>query len=168
MVLVLESPIAPADRYTVLNSPIGPLLLTGNGSQLMGLHFAPDGPGDQPGLAEDRAAFSSAERQLAEYFAGTRETFDLRLAVYGADFSVRVWNALLTIPYGKTAGYGEIAAQLGVPGAARAVGSANHVNPISIVVPCHRVIGADGSMTGYGGGIAIKHHLLSLEAPTLF
>ena len=105
--------------------------------------------------------------QLEQYFAGERREFDLNLELAGPAFHQHVWEALTTIPYGETRSYGEIAAQVGDPGAARAVGFANGRNPIAIVVPCHRVIGADGSLTGYGGGLPRKRHLLDLEAGRL-
>lgn len=167
-IVEVERPVAPADRFTTVDSPIGPLVLIGNGQQLLGLHFsAPDQVGAD-GLRDDPAAFAGAIDQLAEYFAGEREEFTVRLAPPGAGFNLRVWQALLTIPYGSTASYGRIAEQIGVPGSARAVGAANHVNPIAIIIPCHRVIGADGSLVGYGGGLRTKEFLLALEAPTLF
>ena len=104
-----------------------------------------------------------AKAQLDEYFAGRRRAFDLPLAVEGSAFQKSVWAALVTIPYGETRTYGELAAQIGRPKACRAVGGANHGNPLSIVIPCHRVIGADGSLTGYGGGLPMKKFLLDLE-----
>ncbi len=156
-----------------MTSPIGDLLLTGNASQLLGVTFlfdrAPDlDPPDIGALRDDPAGLAPAADQLAAYFAGDLETFDLPLAAAGNDFQHRVWEALLHIGYGEAASYGRIATAVGLPGAARAVGAANHVNPLPIVVPCHRVIGADGSLTGYGGGLATKSFLLALEAPTLF
>lgn len=165
---IFEDPLRPADRYVVHPSPIGNLLLTGNGEQLMCLWFW-ENPGELPvGVREDPGAFTEVASQLDEYFAGDRKQFDLRLAPVGAGFNRRVWAELLTVTYGETASYGDIARQLGNPGASRAVGSANHVNPIAIIIPCHRIIGADGGMTGYAGGLPIKHHLLGLEAQTLF
>ena len=104
-----------------------------------------------------------AARQLDEYFAGKRTAFDLPLSFDGTEFQTSVWNALLTIEYGETRSYKDIAAQIGRPRAVRAVGSANHHNPIAIIVPCHRVIGHDGSLTGYGGGLHVKQFLLDLE-----
>ena len=104
-----------------------------------------------------------AKAQLDEYFAGRRRAFDLPLAVEGSAFQKSVWAALVTSPYGETRTYGELAAQIGRPKACRAVGGANHGNPLSIVIPCHRVIGADGSLTGYGGGLPMKKFLLDLE-----
>jgi methylated-DNA-[protein]-cysteine S-methyltransferase len=109
------------------------------------------------------AAFAEAHRQLTEYFAGARQRFDLELKPAGTPFQRRVWRALREIPPGRTATYGELADRLGRPGAARAVGAANGLNPISIVVPCHRLVGADGSLTGYAGGLERKRFLLELE-----
>jgi methylated-DNA-[protein]-cysteine S-methyltransferase len=106
-----------------------------------------------------------AAEQLAEYFAGKRAEFDLPLVPAGTEFQLSVWRALQTIPFGETRSYGEIAAQIGNPKACRAVGMANNRNPIAIVIPCHRVIGSDGSLTGYGGGLGIKQYLLDLEKP---
>ena len=112
---------------------------------------------------KESALIKKAGKQLGEYFAGKRRSFDLPLYFVGTDFQKKVWNALLTIPYGETRSYGEIAAQIGNPKASRAVGMANNRNPISIICPCHRVIGADGSLTGYGGGLRTKQFLLDLE-----
>ena len=109
----------------------------------------------------------AAEAQLREYFAGTRRTFDLPLAPRGTAFQQRVWAALRAIPYGETRTYGELAAAIGSPSASRAVGMANHHNPIPIVIPCHRVIGANGTLTGYAGGLEIKRKLLALEGITI-
>jgi methylated-DNA-[protein]-cysteine S-methyltransferase len=115
------------------------------------------------GWSLDQGAFSTAVEQLGAYFAGELVDFDMELDLRGTEFQRRVWQALLTIPYGETRSYGEIAEQIGAPGAARAVGLANGHNPIAIVVPCHRVIGASGSLTGYGGGLDRKRTLLELE-----
>jgi len=152
--------------YDTLASPIGELLLVGDGEALAGIHIQ---GGRRPlpiaptwRRAED--AFAAARAQLGEYFAGDRVDFDLELAPSGTPFQRGVWEALLEIPYGETASYGEIARRIGEPEAARAVGLANGRNPISIVVPCHRVVGADGSLTGYAGGIERKRFLLDLEA----
>jgi O-6-methylguanine DNA methyltransferase len=109
-----------------------------------------------------------AARQLRAYFAGEAREFNLPLDMQGTEFQKRVWRELLAIPYGETRGYGEIAAAMGAPKAVRAVGAANGANPIPIVVPCHRVIGAAGKLVGYGGGLALKRRLLELENPTLF
>lgn len=153
-------------RYTVVDSPIDPLLLVGDGDAITGLymtrHRGRHGIGAD--WVRDDRAFSAAAAQLAEYFAGERRDFDLVLRAEGREFQQRVWAALCDIPYGETISYGELARRVGDPGAARAVGAANGQNPISIVVPCHRVIGADGSLTGYGGGLDRKRHLLDLEA----
>ena len=143
-------------RLTV-ESPVGPLALESDGAALTALRFGPGGAGELcPVLEETR-------RQLEEYFSGRRREFDLPLTPRGTPFQQAVWRALMTIPYGETAGYGEIAARIGNPRACRAVGMANNRNPISIIIPCHRVIGADGSMVGYGGGLPIKEYLLKLE-----
>jgi methylated-DNA-[protein]-cysteine S-methyltransferase len=115
------------------------------------------------GWERDDTAFSDAVEQLEAYFAGERREFDVELDPVGTDFQRRVWDALLTIPYGETRSYGYIAEQIGAPGASRAVGLANGRNPIGIIVPCHRVIGANGSLTGYGGGLERKQLLLDLE-----
>jgi methylated-DNA-[protein]-cysteine S-methyltransferase len=125
----------------------------------------PDGV--DPEWTRDDAAFVEAKRQLDEYFAGERTTFDLPLNPAGTPFQQVVWEALRAIPYGEVFSYGEIAEQIGKPGAARAVGLANGRNPISVIVPCHRVIGASGSLTGYGGGLERKQLLLDLEARTV-
>lgn len=151
---------------TVVESPIGDLLLTGDGRALTGLSTAPASP--PAGAIRDDRALAPAARQLAEYFAGERTAFDLPLAPSGTPFQLRVWDELTRIPYGETIGYGELAARIGRPGAARAVGGANARNPIAIVVPCHRVVGGDGSLTGYAGGLGRKRALLALErAPRL-
>ena len=148
-----------------IDSPIGRLLLAGDGQSLIQLGFQ---SGPRPLRAhdawiEDPQAFRAAIAQLREYFAGERRSFDLPLAPRGTEFQRRVWRALLEIPYGKTISYGELARRIGQPSASRAVGLANGANPLPIVVPCHRVIGADGSLTGFGGGLPIKQKLLALE-----
>jgi methylated-DNA-[protein]-cysteine S-methyltransferase len=148
-----------------VDSPIGELTLASDGEALTGLYMTeqrhrPELPG---AVAAEDAVLAAAGRQLAEYFAGERREFDLPLRAAGTPFQQAVWGALRAIPYGETAGYGELANRLGRPGAARAVGLANGRNPISIVVPCHRVIGAAGSLTGYGGGLERKRYLLALE-----
>jgi methylated-DNA-[protein]-cysteine S-methyltransferase len=107
---------------------------------------------------------AAAAAQLRQYFAGERRSFDLPLALEGSEFQQKVWRALLEVPYGQTASYGEIARRIGMPGRARAVGRANGSNPIPVVVPCHRIIGSDGTLTGYGGGLHIKRYLLELES----
>ncbi len=151
------------DHHAAMNipSPVGPLHLRASDGALTHLLFGAGEPAD--GQAADRVVLAEAEAQLAQYFAGQRKTFDLPLAPRGTDFQRTVWAELVRIPHGDTRSYGELARDLGRPGAARAVGAANGQNPISIVQPCHRVIGADGSLTGFGGGLAIKRHLLQLE-----
>jgi methylated-DNA-[protein]-cysteine S-methyltransferase len=151
--------------YTHVESPIGPLLLAADGRGLSEIHFPVHGrpAAPRPGWHSDRAPLRETIRQLERYFAGSLRQFDLPLAPQGTPFQLDVWRALLRIPYGSTISYGELARGIGRPAASRAVGAANGRNPLPIVVPCHRVIGADGSMTGFGGGIAIKRALLDLE-----
>lgn len=152
-------------------SPIGPLLLVGETAgpgrevRLSAIHMegARFGPGETDGLREAPEAFAAIGRQLDEYFAGRRRSFDLDLDPAGTPFQLAVWEALRSIPYGTTTTYGEIAARIGRPGAGRAVGGAVGRNPLSIVVPCHRVVGSDGSLTGFGGGLGRKTALLELE-----
>lgn len=151
--------------YTSADSPIGELLLLGDGQALHGLYMQ-DGRKPMRIASQWRrsaAAFADVLAQLREYFAGERTTFDTRLSMAGNPFELRVWRALAEIPYGETVSYGEIARRVGAPTAARAVGLANGRNPIAVIVPCHRVIGADGSLTGYGGGLERKRLLLELE-----
>jgi methylated-DNA-[protein]-cysteine S-methyltransferase len=154
-------------RHTVVESPIGPLTLVGDGSALIGLYF--DGHLRTPRLTDrgERGddGFEAVRQQLGEYFAGTRREFDLELAPRGSAFERQVWALLTKIPYGETRTYGQLAAELGDPGAAQAVGNANGWNPISVIVPCHRVVGTSGGLTGYAGGLARKRFLLSLEEP---
>jgi methylated-DNA-[protein]-cysteine S-methyltransferase len=150
-------------RYSTLTTPIGELMLTADDDgALTGVNL-PNRHPDPAGWERDDELLADARRQLSEYFAGERTTFDLPLRPAGAPFQLRVWEALLRIPYGETASYGELARELGHPTAARAVGAANGRNPIAIVVPCHRVIGANGSLTGYAGGLECKRALLDLE-----
>jgi methylated-DNA-[protein]-cysteine S-methyltransferase len=155
-------------RHHSLPSPLGPLLLVADDAdQLRGLYL-PDhrgGPTDVPGRHEAGGVIDRAAGQLREYFAGDRTAFDLPLATAGNPFQERVWEALRTVPFGTTTTYGRIAADLGMgPGAARAVGAATGRNPLSIIVPCHRVVGASGSLTGYAGGLEAKRRLLTHEA----
>jgi len=153
-------------KYTYIPSPLGDLLAVRNDGGLTGLYL-PTGKHPvsvRPGWERDDNAFDDVREQLGEYFAGTRRTFDLKLNAAGSAFQKRVWSALVEIPYGETTSYGKTAAAIGTPDAARAVGLANGQNPISIVVPCHRVIGANGSLTGYAGGLDAKRWLLSHEA----
>src|SRR5439155_24796891 len=138
--------------YTTFDSPIGELLLVGDGKKLHGLYMQ-DGRKPARPLAEwqrDDEAFGEVRRQLDEYFAGERHEFDVPLALHGTGYQLRVWNALLEIPYGETRSYGEIAKQIGDPDGARPVGWANGSNRIALIVPCHRVIGANGKLVGYG------------------
>lgn len=154
-------------KHAVIASPIGPLTLVGDGTALIGLYF--DGHLRTPRLTDlgPRVddGFEPAKQQLAEYFAGTRREFDLDLAPRGSAFEKQVWALLTKIPYGETRTYGQLAAELGDPGAAQAVGNANGWNPISVIVPCHRVVGTSGGLTGYAGGLTRKRFLLSLEEP---
>ena len=152
-------------HYSWLESPIGPLLLTSDGEALTGLYLTAHqgGPEIAADWLEAPGLFTDATVQLGQYFSGTRKIFDLTLQPQGTPFQREVWRALLQIPHGQTLSYGELAARLGKPNASRAVGLANGRNPLSIVVPCHRVIGADGSLTGYGGGMARKAWLLAHE-----
>ena len=152
--------------YTTIDSPIGELLLLGDGRRLHGLYMqgARKPMRIAPGWGRAPAAFAAVSEQLDQYFAGHRTSFDVPLAMDGTPFQLRVWGALRDIGYGETISYGELARRVGQPSAARAVGLANGCNPISVIVPCHRVIGADGALTGYGGGIERKRLLLELEA----
>ena len=156
--------------YTTTPSPIGELLLVGRDGALTGLFMPPHlhGPDVHPEWERDDAGFAPVVEQLAAYFAGELRTFDVPLALDGTAFQQRVWAALLTIPYGETRSYGQIAAELGMRNGSRAVGLANGRNPVSIVVPCHRVIGSTGALTGYGGGLDKKRALLDLERGALF
>lgn len=151
--------------YTIIDSPVGQLLLVGSEAGLRQILFmaAHENAAPAPDWQHNPAAFTDAITQLEEYFAGKRIDFDLQLDPSGTPFQQAVWAALQTIPYGQTVSYGDIARQIGKPSAVRAVGAANGRNPLPIVVPCHRVIGADGSLTGYGGGLEIKRELLAME-----
>jgi methylated-DNA-[protein]-cysteine S-methyltransferase len=151
--------------YTYMDNPVGRLLLAGNEKGLKRVGF-PHGKGalkPERGWVPNEEPFREAIRQLQAYFAGTLEEFDLPLAPEGTQFQRAVWQALRSIPYGATVSYGEIARRIGRPKAVRAVGAANGRNPLPIVVPCHRVIGSDGSLTGFGGGLMTKQRLLDLE-----
>ena len=154
------------NAFSYFESPIGRLLLTSDGTALTGLYMEPSRKAQSTdGWAEDvtAAPLSATVRQLTEYFAGTRREFDLPLRLQGTTFQTRVWRELTEIPYGQTWSYGHLARRIDKPSASRAVGLANGRNPISILVPCHRVIGADGSLTGYGGGLERKRWLLAHE-----
>jgi methylated-DNA-[protein]-cysteine S-methyltransferase len=151
--------------FRTLESPVGTLTVAGDGTVVTNLRMT-DQTHDPVGRAAWRpepTAFADAVEQLRAYFDGERTRFDLTLQMEGSGFQRSVWEALLEIPYGETTSYGEIARRVGKPGAARAVGLANGQNPIAIIVPCHRVIGANGSLTGYGGGLDRKVTLLELE-----
>jgi methylated-DNA-[protein]-cysteine S-methyltransferase len=148
-----------------LLTPIGRLLLVARGEALSGVIIEDHAgaPLDDAGWVQDEARLRRARAQLTEYFEGVRTSFDLPMATVGTPFQRRVWSALQTIPFGETITYGELARRVGSPGAARAVGRANATNPLPIVVPCHRVIGKDGSLTGYAGGEERKRWLLEHE-----
>lgn len=167
--------------YAEVGSPIGPLLLAATDEGLCRIDF-----GGYAEHAEDLAAWTKRYRpgagwthrpehpelraaadQLTEYFAGGRESFELRLSLWGTPFQTKVWRALTEVPFGEVCAYKHIAEAIGQPKAVRAVGGANNRNPIPVIVPCHRVIGASGEMVGYGGGLAIKRHLLDLEKKRL-
>jgi len=163
-------------EHLTIESPLGPLTLRASEAGLTQIRFldgegprAPEPEGPQGGALVEEAA-----RQLEAYFAGTRTDFDLPLAPEGTDFMKSVWKELLRIPFGATISYGELAQRVGDPNASRAVGSANGKNPLPIVIPCHRVIGADGSLTGFAGGVGLKRRLLDHEGalpettPSLF
>jgi methylated-DNA-[protein]-cysteine S-methyltransferase len=144
---------------TRFSSSVGPLTLEGDDFKLTRLSFG------APAVPQgDAASLSSAAIQLEQYFAGERTEFDLELELEGTQFERRVWDEVRAIPYGSTATYAEIAARIGRPGACRAVGRANAMNPVAVVIPCHRVVGSDGSLTGYAGGIEMKRALLELES----
>jgi methylated-DNA-[protein]-cysteine S-methyltransferase len=154
------------NTFCHVESPIGRLLLTSDGIALTGLFTRPEHKGySTEGWIEDAtiAPLAAAVLQLSEYFAGARRAFDLPMRLDGTPFQQRVWRELLKIPYGETWSYGQLARRIGNPNASRAVGLANGQNPISILVPCHRVIGANGSLTGYGGGLERKSWLLAHE-----
>lgn len=151
--------------WTVVASPIDPLLLVGDETGLRELQMAPHRP--PPGAEPDDQALAPVAAQLADYFAGRRLAFDVPLAPVGTAFQQKVWLALREIPYGRTTTYGEIATGLGQPTASRAVGLANGRNPLAVIVPCHRVIGANGSLTGFGGGLPRKRWLLEHERNVL-
>src|SRR5205809_652763 len=155
--------------YTMFESPVGRLLLAGDSNALRRVCFESS---KRPALPredwkQNRAAFAEVIRQLQAYFRGELKEFDVSLAMGGTDFQLRVWNALRKIPYGETISYAQLAGRIGNPQAVRAVGLANGSNPIPIIVPCHRVIGSDGSLTGFGGGLSTKKKLLELESKQL-
>lgn len=151
--------------FTEIDSPVGRLLLGGcpNGLTLLIFQVGKKARPPDPGWRQTEAPFREAIDQLAGYFAGELRSFDLALLPEGTPFQLRVWRALREIPYGETRSYGQLAAAIGQPSACRAVGAANGKNRLPIVIPCHRVIGGDGSLTGFGGGLPAKRHLLALE-----
>ena len=158
---MLESAVC----YAALDSPVGPLILVADAAGLRRIDFV---NGRNPGMPDpawrnDAAALSETARQLKAYFSGELTQFDLPLSPAGTSFQKSVWKELCNIPYGETTSYGELARRMGNPKACRAVGLANGSNPIPIIIPCHRVIGANGKLTGYGGGLPIKEKLLALE-----
>lgn len=154
-----------ATRHTVVDSPLGALTLVAEGDALSGVYFEGHrrGPSQDSLGPREEAGFEDARAQLEEYFAGRLRHFDLPLAPRGDSFQQRVWKLLEQIPYAETRSYGQLARELGDPALAQAVGAANGRNPLSIIVPCHRVVAADGSLTGYAGGLERKRHLLDLE-----
>ncbi|HLJ83917.1 MAG TPA: methylated-DNA--[protein]-cysteine S-methyltransferase [Candidatus Eremiobacteraceae bacterium] len=168
----VENGLTGATSTALFDSPVGPLFARTDAGVLIELAFARrarrerlfNGPG-----ADHDPVMNALRTQMAEYFAGKRRVFDIPIRLIGPTFHLRVWNALLDIPYGTTMAYGEIACRIGEPDAARAVGAANGANPIVIIVPCHRVIGANGRLVGFGGGLDRKQFLLDLESgrPTL-
>lgn len=159
-----------SQRYTYCASPVGELLLAGDsaGLQLIGFAQGKACTRHADDWIRDDAQFSEVKRQLQAYFAGELRHFELPLAPQGTAFQQRVWQALTTIPYGQTCSYGDIARQIEQPKASRAVGAANGRNPIPIIIPCHRVIGSTGKLTGFGGGLAAKEILLALEQQEAF
>jgi methylated-DNA-[protein]-cysteine S-methyltransferase len=161
--------VSNASAASVFDTPVGPLYARADAGALTVLSFVgrtarriPNDGGD----ASSREVLGAVERQIGEYFSGGRRAFDVPLDLKGPPFHVQVWEALLSIPFGATATYGQVANSVGAPDAARAVGAANHANPIVIIVPCHRVIGANGRLVGYGGGLRRKRILLDLECGT--
>jgi methylated-DNA-[protein]-cysteine S-methyltransferase len=160
--------MTPVRTHTEVDSPCGPLTLVAADGVLSALYMTeqrhkPDQATFGERVDPDEAPFADVATQLKEYFAGQRTTFDLPLNLIGTPFQQRVWTALLDIPYGETVSYGQLAEELGQPTASRAVGLANGKNPVSIIVPCHRVVGSKGDLTGYGGGLERKRYLLDFE-----
>ena len=158
------------EAAAIIESPIGRLYLAGTVDGLTSLWFTKqmkERPRNLACRGQAGRILEEAQRQLTEYFDGARKDFDLPLEFHGTRFQKEAWRGLLTIPYGQTVSYGEQARRIGRPKAVRAIGTANGANPIAVIVPCHRVIGANGSLTGYGGGMETKQKLLALENPTL-
>lgn len=145
----------------IMETPVGPLTILEDLHGICGIHFGDERSADI--IMEETPLLAEAKRQLNEYFSGVRKEFHLPLSINGTLFQKTVWKALCTIPYGETRTYGQVAVQIGNPRGGRAIGMANHNNPIAIVVPCHRVLGANGALTGYAGGLHIKRALLELE-----
>ena len=160
--------MSPLKHHTVIDSPYGPLTLVADDGILCGLYMTEQRhrPPEESFGPRDETLFAEAEEQLQAYFSGDLKEFSLELHLQGTPFQRTVWDQLRKIPYGETRSYGELAAALGNPSASRAVGLANGKNPIGIIVPCHRVVGADGSLTGYGGGLDRKRRLLDFERGT--
>lgn len=150
----------PDTTHFVYNTPLGPVTIASDGEAIVMLSF---GVVEAPGEARPTELTNRAANQLQEYLAGRRTAFDLPLAPRGSDFQRRVWEALQNIPYGQTRSYQDIARIVGKPSATRAVGMANNRNPIAVLIPCHRVIGKNGKLTGYAGGLALKERLLEIE-----
>ena len=156
-------------RYSLMPSPLGNVLLVANGDALCGVYF--DEQKYLPSIDsawqedEDSAVLRAAHNQLDQYFAGSRKRFELPLGPNGTPFQRAVWNAIAQVPWGETLTYAELASRAGRPGSARAAGAATGRNPLSIIVPCHRIVGSDGSLTGYAGGLDRKQKLLALERP---
>ena len=151
------------ENYCYLDSPIGRLKIEEDGEAITALHLCIDEVDKADEANNETSLLQETKEQLEEYFTGKRKEFNLPISLNGTDFQKKVWNALRTIPYGETLSYGEVAAKIGNPKASRAVGGANNKNPILIIVPCHRVIGADGSLVGFGCGLPAKEYLLALE-----
>lgn len=151
-------------QYLRVATPIGPLLVVGDYQAVRFVRFPNEAEPDRVWFEARAGPVREAARQLEAYFARRRTAFELPLAPQGSPFQQRVWEELRRIPYGETVSYGELAKRIGQPTASRAVGAANGANPIPIIIPCHRAVGGDGSMTGFGGGVALKRMLLALEA----
>lgn len=158
---------AAITHYGFLDCPVGRLLIAGADEVVMLINFPTGSQALKPrsGWARDDAMFAEAKQQLRDYFDGVRTDFTFPVAMDGTDLQKACWTALRAVPFGETVSYGELARRVGRPKASRAVGAANHANPLPIVVPCHRVIGSDRSLTGFGGGLETKQKLLALENP---
>ena len=162
----MTAPRAATTYYATMASPVGELLLTASDDGLTGVYLPGEGLEPAPDWVQDPRRFAQCRRQLDEYFAGDRVTFDLPLAPPGTPFQHEVWTKLVEIDYGTTISYTELAHRVGRPNSQRAVGGANGRNPVCIIVPCHRVVGANGSLTGYSAGIDSKRWLLEFERAT--